>query len=374
MTESQVRALFTEIADGAAGPSRVDPQVALRRGRARRRWRRAGLAGVPVLAAAAVAAVILAMVAGPFRPGASPVTPSPGPPAPRHFSPLVPGVAFGWLPAGLSVQQGRVESTVVGAVVGSAADPLGWSVSVYARGQCHLTGAVSGLVCPAWTVGGPTARFSAPAPEVRGGSAFWAGPNLVWQYARGGWAELNIPVSSYRALRQDPAMRQTALKIAGHLRVGAATPAIMFPAQLAGLTGRWLISNVFYEADGGVLQAQSYMLLTGTSRSFPHVGDLGIWTNAPYFQIAPAARTSTCTPHDPAVRNTSEVINGYHVVLKRRTVDGHPEEEVCAARADGLAADIIEYGAHPTIGVTSLFRQLRLLGTDPASWVTDPIG
>jgi hypothetical protein len=271
------------------------------------------------------------------------------------------------------VQQGRVEATVAGAVMGSATDPIVWSVAVYARGQCHLTSAVSGLECPAQTLGGPTARFSAPAPAVRGGSAFWAGPNLVWQYARGGWAELNIPVPSYNALRQDTATQHAALKIAGHLRVGAATPPIMFSAQLTGLIGRWRISNVFYETSGGVPQAQSYMLLTGTSRSFPHIGDLGIWTNAPYFQIAPAPRTSTCTPHDRAFRNTSEVINGYHVVLKRRTVSGHPEQELCAARADGLAVDIIEYGAHPTIGVTSLFRQLRLLGTDPANWVRNPI-
>lgn len=373
MTEPQIRALFSEIAEAEAGPSRVNPLVALRRGRARRRWRRAWLAGAPVLAAAAVAAVILAVVAGPFGLGTRPVAPSPGPPAPRQFSPLQPGVAFGWLPAGLSLQQGRVQPTAVSLVAGSAANPIGWSVGVYARGQCHLTGRASGLDCPAYTLGGPTARFSAPAPAVRGGSAFWAGSNLVWQYARGGWAELSIPVPSYSALRQDTATQHAALKIAGHVRVGAATPPIVFPAQLTGLAGRWRISNVFYVAGAGVLQAQSYMLLTGTSRSFPHVGDLGIWTNAPYFQIAPAPRTSTCTPHDPAFRNTSEVINGYHVVLKSRTVGGHPEQELCAARADGLAVDIIEFGAHPTIGVTSLFRQLRLLGTDPASWVRDPI-
>jgi hypothetical protein len=179
MTEPQIRALFSEIAEAEAGPSRVNPLVALRRGRARLRWRRAWLAGAPVLAAAAVAAVILAVVAGPFGLGTRPVAPSPGPPAPRQFSPLLPGVAFGWLPAGLSLQQGRVQSTVVSLGAGSATDPIGWSVTVYARGQCHLTGTASGLECPAQTLAGPAARFSAPAPAVRGGSAFWAGPNLV---------------------------------------------------------------------------------------------------------------------------------------------------------------------------------------------------
>src|SRR6266567_2935937 len=70
MTESQVRALFNQIADGEAGPSRVDTQLALRRGRARLRWRRACVAGAPVLAAATAAAVALAVAAGPARPAA----------------------------------------------------------------------------------------------------------------------------------------------------------------------------------------------------------------------------------------------------------------------------------------------------------------
>ena len=41
MTESQIHALFTEIADGDPGPSRVDTRLAHRRGRARLRWQRA---------------------------------------------------------------------------------------------------------------------------------------------------------------------------------------------------------------------------------------------------------------------------------------------------------------------------------------------
>ena len=110
MTEPQIRALFTEIAE-AEGPSRVSPQAALRRGRARLRRRRARLAGVPVLAAATVAAVILALVVGPFRLGTRPVAPSPGPPAPREFNPFIPNASFGWLPAGQSLQQGGVWPT-----------------------------------------------------------------------------------------------------------------------------------------------------------------------------------------------------------------------------------------------------------------------
>src|ERR1700729_330278 len=64
MTESQIHALFTEIADGDPGPMRVDTRLAQRRGRARLRWRRACAAGTPVLAAAAVAVVALGIGAG----------------------------------------------------------------------------------------------------------------------------------------------------------------------------------------------------------------------------------------------------------------------------------------------------------------------
>jgi len=82
----------------------------------------------------------------------------------------------------------------------------------------------------------------------------------------------------------------------------------------------------------------------------------------------------TCTPHDPATENTSEIINGYRVVVKRSSAGGFPEHEVCAAHADGLWVDIIEFGRHPTISVTNLFRQLRLLGAHPADWTTNPLG
>jgi hypothetical protein len=74
MTESQIHALFTEIADGDPGPSQVDTRLAHRRGRARLRWRRAYAAGTPVLAAAAVAVVALGMGAGTARHRAGPAS------------------------------------------------------------------------------------------------------------------------------------------------------------------------------------------------------------------------------------------------------------------------------------------------------------
>jgi hypothetical protein len=370
VTESQVRALFNQIADGKAPPSRVDPQLALRRGRSRLRWRRAC---VPVLAAAAVAVVALAVAAGPGRPGAGPA--AAGPAAPRQFNPLIPYVAFGWLPSGQSLSQGVASAEEVSMVAGSASDPLGWGISVYARGQCHLTSSGRGLKCAGQTpLENATVQFSEPAPAVHGHSAFWAGTNLVWSYARGGWAWVNIPVPDFSALQHDTVTQGQAIKIARHLRFGAATPPLVFPAQLTGLTGQWRINNLHYEAGAKALHVDSYTLTTGTSRFFPHVGDQGIWTNAPYVDIAPSPRTATCVPHDPSTQNTSEIINGYRVVVKRSSTGGHPKQEVCAVHADGLSVGILEFGRHPRIGVTSLFRQLRLLGTNPANWTKNPIG
>jgi hypothetical protein len=320
--------------------------------------------------------VALAVTAGPVRPGPGPAAGT-GRVAPRQFNPVTPYVSFGWLPAGESLYSGEVRPTEVFLTAGQ---PLPeWGLNVYARGQCHLTGPAGGLQCPHQGLDGTTARFkfTARAPAVDGHRAFWAGAGLVWQYARAGWAALTWPASApgVRTPRHDTVRRQReAIKIAEHLRFGAATAPLVFPAQLTGLTPRWRISDVYYLPDAGVLRAESFMLTTHASRYLPHVGDLGVWTNAPYIQIHPSPRNGTCTPHDPATKNTGEIINGYRVVVKRMTIGGAPQQELCAAHAGGFWLSIIEFGPHPTIDVASLFRQhLRLLGTNPANWTKNPL-
>jgi hypothetical protein len=362
VTESQVRALFDQIAEGEASPSRVDTQLAIRRGRARLRWRRACLAGTPVVAAAAAIAIAaLAVTASPVRPAST------GPAAPRQFNPLVASVTFGWLPAGQSLLAGGITRTESYMDAGTAGP--GWSLDVYARGQCQLTGPASGLNCP-----GPKMRFSLRAPDVTGHRAFWTGPGIAWQYARGGWAWLSIPAANLGAVLHDKVLMHNALKIASHVRYDATTQ-LRFPARLSGLPSQWRINNTYYEADAGLLRADQYLLTTGSSRFHPHVGDLGVWTDAPYIQVRPAPRHGTCTPHDPASQNTQEVINGYRVVLKRMPIGGLPHTELCGAHADGLWFDIEEFGAHPSLGAASLFRRhMRLLGTNPANWATNPLG
>lgn len=366
MIESELGALFAEIADGEPACSRVDTQLARRRGRARFRWRRACVAGTSLLAAAAVAA--LAVVAGQVRPDSGP--PAAGPGTPRQFSPLVPYVSFGWLPAGESLVSGGI--TPAESYMDAGHNGPGWSLDVYARGQCHLTGSASGLNCP-----GSKLKISQRAPDVAGHRAFWTGPGpgIAWQYARGGWAGMTIPAPNLSAVlhgKEDLAGK--ALKIARHVRYDVTTR-LVFPARFSGLSSQWQVHNIsYYVPDGGLLRADQYMLTTGSSRFHPRVGDLGVWTDAPYIIVNPAPRNGTCTPHDPSSKNTSEIINGYRVVLKRMHIGGLPVQELCGAHADGLWFDIQVFGAHPSIDVASLFRDhMRLLGTNPANWTTKPI-
>jgi hypothetical protein len=362
MSESQIRALFTEIADGEPPGSRVDTQLARRRGRARLRWRRARLGGTSVLAVAAV--TTLAVTLSPARPGSAPPA---GRAAPRQFNPLVPYIAFGWLPAGQPVGSGGITPAETYLGVGLP----GWFLSAYARDQCHLTSPARGLTCP-----GSTLQIHQQAPDVAGHRAFWTGPRpgIAWQYGHGGWAWLAIPAASLSALLHNKTLEGQALKIAAHVRYGVPTR-LAFPAQFSGLPSPWRVQNISdYTPDRGRLSADEYMLATGNSRFHPHVGDLGVWTDAPYVTVDPSPRGGTCDPHDPHSKNTSETINGYRVVLKRLHIGGLPVQELCGAHADGLWFDIQIFGAHPSISVTTLFKDhTRLLGTNPADWTTNPI-
>jgi hypothetical protein len=373
MTESQIRALFAEEADGEPAPSQVD-QIARRRGRARLRWRRAGMAGASALAAAAVATLVVGVVGvNPARPGSDPA--AAGRAAPRQFDPLITNVSFGFLPAGESIQQGGVVPTE--AFVTAAASPSdlgGWAVYAYAQGRCHLTVHASNLSCPGPALTGATVRLSGPAPAVGGHHAFWARSGLVWQYARGGWALLDAPVPSKTTLRHDPHLRPLAIRIARHLRIGAATPHLVFPAQFSGLNSQWRVGETHYLAEAGALQAQDYTLLSAISRFLPHVGDTGIWTNGVYVLGERAPGNGTCSPHDPSTRNHSEIINGFRVVVKHGAIGGETEQELCSAHADGLWFDIQEFGSHPPIGVATLFRHhVQLLGPNSAKWIENPI-
>lgn len=80
MTESQIRELFTGIAGDEPEISRVDTELARRRGRARLRWRRAAAAGIPLLAAATAVAIAVTVGLAPAHPARARRPPGTGPP------------------------------------------------------------------------------------------------------------------------------------------------------------------------------------------------------------------------------------------------------------------------------------------------------
>ncbi len=248
MIGSQIRELFSVIARGEPEISLVDAELARRRGRARLRWRWAAAAGTPLLAAATVVAVVVTVGLAPAHPRLGTAVTGNGPAAPRQFSPLVPYLSFGWLPAGQSLVMGGVRRTVVSIEGGSKPySAHGWDLNVYAAGQCHFTPAAKTLKCGAALPEVPGTNIVGPAPAVRGHGAWWAGSSrtwwasagLVWQYARNGWAWLFLPNMYRYSPQQMEAVKRDAVKIAGHVRYGTPTLPLVFPAQLTHLPHNW---------------------------------------------------------------------------------------------------------------------------------------
>ena len=181
MIEQQIRDLFAETACGEPPTrSQVDLDLARRQGRTRLRWRRAIVAGSSLRRARGDGPP---RGGGPGPHGRRPGPANPGPPAPSQFSPLITNLSFGWLPPGMSVQQGGVVPTEAFADTGSSAHLLfGWGAYVFSRGRCHLTRSARLLACPPNPPGGTNSVvLSGPAPSVAGHRAFWAARELVWE-------------------------------------------------------------------------------------------------------------------------------------------------------------------------------------------------
>jgi hypothetical protein len=367
MDETSVRGLLEMAAAGEEPPSRVDVELVRSRGRSKLRWRRAAMAGV---SAAAVVAVLVAAVATSGSGGAAPgrgripeahsqVT------APRQFSLSSPYAAFGWLPAGESLDGGTLWPTSVYLTAGPS---VSWALTVYTRGFCRPTSAQllrqlrlhqqPRLDCSNSSGGLMVPVTSVAAAPVDGHTAFWARGRtyLAWQYADHAWATLEPSRS---------AGPDVAIEVANGVRYGAAGTEVRFQAQLVGLPPGWQLSYVHFGADAGVLSASQYGL-TGT--------DAG--ADSPNFTTGVAGASSSCYFY-PGGESARETINGYHVTVNHipASQGSVPTQQVCAADADGLSVFVSTYGRNASPNAISIFRRhLRLLGTNPAGWTTEPLG
>jgi hypothetical protein len=367
MDEARVRLLLEQAAGTEAPPSRVDVERARNQGRWRLRWRRAGLAGSSVMAVVAVLVVALAASgSGPFGagPGGGNAPATYGQvPAPRQFSLLSSYAAFGWLPAGESLIGGTAVPTSVYLTAGDGS--VAWALTVYVVGSCDLSSEQvlrqlsehqqPQLMC-ATSASGTGYPVASEAPPVDGHTAFWTTGDtyLVWQYGAGAWAALWPPQGAASGVL---------IKVADNVTYGAASPQIKFPVQLTGMPAAWQLGYVQFAAGaGGVLRASQYTL-TGAGTSVP----------PPLFDTGLARAGSSCSVGKPA----PGTINGYRVtVCNAPASNGNPPvQQVCAADADGLTVFVSTYGRPTSFDAVSIFTShLRILGTNPANWTTQPLG
>jgi len=382
--EARLRELFEQVDGSDQPPANVSIGTAASRGRSLLRWRRTRLAGAPVLTAAAVIAVALTGVlptgkaAAPAHrhPAASKGTPVAA--APQRFNPLVPYASLGWLPAGESVSSGATGR--IGMFLNAySGGHMRWQLWVYARGQCVLTTQqvpsgsgtrrshpVPYLNCynggEAWT----GIALTGSAPAVNGRRAFWASGSVIWEYARGGWAELRSGNST-----GNPG--QAALQIARGAEFGTGTPQpILFALQLTMAPAAWQVSSTSFVRRGGALLAEAFSVTSGDA-VLPAGGGVEA-ANLPFFFLgAPRG----CYVY-PGGRSVLRVVSGYQVVVN--DIPGTtgaqsrvPSYQVCAKNADGFQVFIGANGWHPAVTPVTLFEHTRLLGTNPANWTTRPI-
>jgi hypothetical protein len=389
MDDNSVISLLASITDPPEPASQVSIAAARRRGRRRQRRRQAGagaLAVVAVAAAVAVPRVVLPHDAGRSQVSASP-SGSPAPAgnrpampaaAPAAFNVLVPYAAFGWLPAGYS--EARIPLSMTGLLnsgptevdrTAVAANGAMISLSVDARTACATDSC-------------PPAGTSGKAPDVNGRPAWWIldGRGITWEYAPAAWADVRITArlkgsaASKRADRlapAPPATRDLALKVAGAVKYAQRTP-LVFDVRLdSSLPAGWSLQEMgFHVVDGHLL-----------------ADDVAAGPAADPSALSVSATRPLGYGCD-YVSGQSTYLTRYGVNWEYRVLDDHIAKNVemlCSMQAiDGLDLNIYldmapeQAGAAPLPGSSQLggafgvYTRLRLLGTNPADWTTDPLG
>jgi hypothetical protein len=383
--ESDLRVLFKRQAASELPPAPINIPAARRIGRARLLRRRTARLASPVLAAAAVVAVVLAVLfaAGPRKPA----PPLAGTAAPKLFNPLVPYATVTWYPYRPSLVGGSDLHTAL-LLRASSRSPAGSTeVVLYAAGWCTLQSA--SLSCGSTAVGTRVQMtVSGRAPDVQGQAAYWtryAGGNLAplrpragtpemvaFQYARGGWAVVESTGTPADVLR-----------VAASLRDGQSAP-LRFPFRLSALPSAWseVLLASFTQAGPGAQAPTVDELLLGspaTRLGTAPRDTLTILTNTQTTQ-GPQCRTATVPAGQPGQVSQisqpgpcpSQVINGYRVFLNTPPSPG--KQTLFSPDADGLYLYEQANGPDAPLSPASvLAHHLQLLGPDPANWTTAPV-
>jgi len=379
--ESDLRNLFKRQAAIELPPAPFSIPAVRRMGRARLLRRRASALGSPVLAAAAVVAVVLA---GPFAAGPRhSANTLGGQAAPRTFNPLAPYAAVTWYPYRPSVVSSLGWHTGLLLRASSRSPAKSTAVVLYAAGWCTLKSA--SLSCGS-TPNGTSVEMtvSGQAPDVQGRMAYWARyaggalaplrplsgtQMLAFQYARGGWAVVGSDGTPADVLR-----------VAASLRYGQTSP-LRFPFRLTGLPRAWseVLSAGFTQAGPGAHVPTENVLLLGSPATrlgtAPH-NTLTVLTGSQTIR-SPQCQTKIVTQGQGSQVSKptscpSKVINGYRVYLNSPPVAGL--QTLFSPDADGLYLKEQTTGPDAPLSPASvLANHLQLLGPDPANWITAPV-
>ncbi len=377
MLESDLRALFERQASSEPPPAPISIPAARRVGRTYLRRRRAGILASPVFAAGAVLAIVLTGIipSETMHPSAAQTQPPQVPrrigTAPREFNPLVEYASFGWLPFSHPFIVGGTGLTYQNLEVSNPSMQQTYIWTALAAGKCRQAG--NNLTCSGQSV---AMRLTGQAPDIDGHVAYWGylplpppGPVnqiLAYQYAEGGWATLEFVGNAYRP---------DALKIAQTMRLGL-TLRLRFAVQLTDLSAQWRLSpdQGFNGTSAGPLD-RMFSLISRLRADRNAAGELDVTA-----QPASTPAAGTCANSKIGVMGadgkmtvigpgTKQMINGYDVYVNSQ------DQYLCADNVDGLSVQIRIQASTgvPSLNVISVFaHHLRVLGTNPANWTTNP--
>jgi hypothetical protein len=366
MLEHALAELFEEQAAENPPPTHASVPAAARQGRNRRRWRQAGLAASPFVAAVAVLAIAFGGIIPTGADGAHPAPTTPAVRAPRLFNPLRPYASPGWLPDGQSVSHfvavySRLEDQYVG--------PTGTPLTVYAGGVCELSSrsftCARGPGAPGLSL--PRIDIGRTIGDLSGHAAYWMfpwGPRigaLTWQYAAGGWAQVSA------------ASLRDALRMARSVRFStAAGPSAAFPFQLTGVPADWRVNSVSAPVEHGVRYASSFSVTAGPVDTTVGMnpGPRQVVT----VQTGPEYGTS-CTSYFGHAAYREQIINGNEVfvLLRAQAWNTGAVSGLCTV-VDGVLVALTTEGRAGISAADLLAQHVRFLGPDPARWTTRPIG
>jgi hypothetical protein len=380
----------------AAGQAAAAISIPAARHSARmRRYRhRALVIATPVMAAAAVVAIIAGATLLTIEPAASPGKKGPVTPSSAElrqgFDPMRVYASFGWLPAGVSVSSGETSRTEESFYFQGGMIP---SLTLHQPGRCWLQHVSASLAeadlhCSDNSPPGGNRTITGRAPSVGGHPAYWATQNglplLIWAYSAGAWAELHYFSCAASQLPANEGFRcikaAEVVEVARRARIGVPVGSIVFPAVLSNVPTNWQVDTTGFTVQHGYLAAGDFQITAGPLTMAPESPREPV--NTPYLSFIPTAEEKAltdafCHGYDsfPGDRHPHvEVINGYRVLSGYVRAPDSPTYQACSPDADGQLVFIVQLGAHPPLSVTAVFSRLHLLGTNPADWTTKPLG